>query len=364
MNPFVRIFLLVSIFFTNTLWAGSPFQIIGRTSDLDPSVPAENAILQALTAAADNMQTDINSGFLADSERQTFADRISRANASNMSSLVGDRGSNPNEFSVGLGLQGAFYFEGESKSVDARNTLPALGVGAQTTLLIGTTGAAMGIPAFAFVDPKRLMIFFNAMKFSTAVSKVKLSMFNLGANAFYKLVTPTPGSNFAKWGGLTLGTGLNYSTNTISYSANINSTSPVEVSGETASITADLGYTIGMESLNFFVPLELSTNVSFFYLFTVTFGVAADFNFGSSKMTGTATGPITANYTGTTNVTNLMSGTASLNLDDGITGNPPSVMARVFGGVQLNIGICRFVTEAIWLGNGALAGSAQIRFAM
>jgi hypothetical protein len=362
------LFLLGHVLSTGLRANPTPFLIINRTSDLSASDPIQGPILAALNSAADLIQTTLNNGFLSESSRQTFDNGLAAANASNGVSLVMDRADTPSFFTIGAGGQVAAYYQGSLThiSTSAENSLPSVGVTGQANLMIGVRASALRIKKLGFLDPSRLMFYVNGFTFSTTIGNTSASVTGLGANAQYLIIEPKRLGGLLGWGGISAGLGFNYSANTISYSASLNQSENVSVSGQTAAVNTQLNYTIGAKSNNFSVPLELSSNVTLFYLFTVYGGIGVDFNFGSSELTGTATGPTTATYTGGTipGVSNLFSGTASLNLNDGISGSPSLTLLRTFVGLQLNLSLLKISGEYVMLSNGtqSVAGLARIAF--
>jgi hypothetical protein len=338
------------------------FQIINRTSDLNASDPIQGPALAAFNAAADSIESSINNGFLSQSSQQGFATSLAKADTSDTSSLLADRASNPDRFSVGLVGQGNFYMQNGS-SASADNQLPQLGAGAQAGLVVGVRASSLGISNLGFLDGKRLMFFLNGMTFSTSVSGVSASFTNIGFNALYDLVSPRSAVVIG-WGGLKFLTGFNYATSTVTYSGSISQSASTSFSGQSANVNVDMSYDIGVTSTDFYIPLELSTNFSILYLFTVYLGGAADLNFGSAHLTGGGSGPITSTATTNLGVNNLFSGTASLNLNDGVVGNPSSVAVRGFAGVQFNLFLLKVGVEGTVMESGTKSAAAFLRLAL
>ena len=271
------------------------------------------------------MESTINNGFLSDASQNTFATAMAKANTSSTSSLIADRSSNPTSWLSSLGLQGAFNSTTGSlpTSSSTDNSLPSFGAAVHSSLVVGVSASKLGIKKLGPFDPKRTLLMLNGMLFRKTVADVSLSFFNVGLNAQYKLVTPKGKSVLLQWGGLDFLTGFNFQSLSADYSSTISQATTQDVESETAQIQVDMDYTLGVKSIDFFVPLEISTNIRFLYLFTLYAGASADFNFGSSKLTGSATGPISATYSEPVpGVDNLYSATGSLNLDGGVSQSP------------------------------------------
>jgi hypothetical protein len=338
------------------------FQIINRTSDLNAGDPIEGPALAAFNAAADSVVSSVNNGFLSQSSQQGFANALADADTSDTSALLADRASNPDRFSLGVAAEGAFYQQ-NGWSSNANNQLPQLGAGAQLALVLGVRASNLGISQLGPLDGKRLMLYLNGMSFSTKVSGVSASFFNIGLNAQYDVISPRS-VVLVGWGGLKFLTGLNYATSTVTYSGKIQQSAGVGFSGQTATVSVDMDYNVGVTSSDFYIPLELSTNFNLLYLLTVYFGGAADLNFGSAHLTGTGSGPISSTSTTSLGVNNLFSGTASLNLDDGVSGHPSLVAVRGFAGLQVNVLLLKAAVEGTVLGNGAKAVAVIFRLAL
>jgi hypothetical protein len=344
----------------------TPFLILNRTSGLSASDPIQGPILAALNRAADQIQSTINNGFLSESSRQTFDNGLAAANASNVSSLIMDRGDTPSIFTIGVGGQIAAYYQGSLSHITtaATNSLPSVGVTGQANLMLGLRASALRIKRIGFLDPSRLMLYLNGFRFSTNVGNTSANVSGLGLNAQYLVIEPRRLGWIVGWGGISAGLGANYSSNSISYTASLNQTGTGSADGQSVTVNTQLDYNIGAKSTNVSIPLELSSYVSFLYVFTVYGGIAVDFNAGSSQLTGSATGPVTATYSGTIpGVSNLFSGTASLNLDDQIVGTPSLTVLRTFVGLELNASILKLSAEYVSLSNGAMSLAGLVRVA-
>lgn len=347
----------------------TPFQILNRTSSLDTSNPIENALYTAFGAAADDVANSINTTYMSESSRRGFTDAIARANASGSSALMMDRGSDPSLFSGGLGGQINFYPIGSLLSggtnIQANNSLPTVGASLQTGFTFGVPAGLLGLKNIGPISGSRLMIFLSGMSFSGTVSSVTYNMFDLGLNLQYKVVPSIGASILAKWGGVSVGTGLNYSTNSVSISGHLDQSSTMPSGTDTATIRTVMDYALGVSANTFTIPFEFSTYATVFYAFEVYGGMSMDLNFGSAKLTGGASGPLSASTTSPVATANLFSGTAQLTLDDAsVVSSPATVLFRTFGGVQMNVALFKLAFEATSLSNGSGSLSALMRISL
>lgn len=309
-----------------------PFTIADRTSDL----PAGNAIFEALSSAANDLEAQVNNGFLSNGSRENFNSSVAKAATSPGSSLWVDRASSPDRFLFGAGFHGQVFMESLSLSglnFGTDNSLPPIGGNATAAIQGGVPGAVFGLSRRT---ADRWFFTLSGVYFASKISSVALRFVQIGANAQYRLVRPQR-LLLAGWGGVTLSSGLNFCSSFIGMNSSLSLTSTSQVSGQTATVNVDMAYQLGVRTNVLTVPIELSTNVSFLYLFTLFAGGAVDLNFGSASLSGSASGPVTASFTGQFQGTNLFSGTGTLNLDDGVTSRPTPVVGRFFAGLQFNV---------------------------
>jgi hypothetical protein len=226
------------------------------------------------------------------------------------------------------------------------------------------TGITVGMPGRKFMRKKwadRFFFYGFGMYFSTSVSGVTAKFASAGAHAQYKLVTAKRFGPLAGWGGLTLGTGANYTSSFIGMNSRIRISTDTPVESQTATVTVDMNYLLGAQNKVFTIPIEISTNAYLFYILTLYLGGGADINMGSASLVGTASGPVNATYSGGFSGANLFSGTATLNLDDGVTSHPNIVVGRAFTGLQLNLFLLKIAAEYNYLSNGTHGVSVLVR---
>ncbi len=343
--------------------ASTPFTIGSRTSDFGTG----NAIYQSLSSAADNIETQINTGFLSDSSRLTFLNSMAEANVSPTHLIAIDRNQSPNRYSVSLGAQvglNAGSAGSPFSAVSANNSLPAIGLGAQLTASIGLQPAALGLNRLGPLDPKRSLVAINFGMLSPTYGSFSGSVFNLGTHLRYKIVEEKAFPAFNTWRGIDLITGLGYSklTGTVSGSLTQSSTTTV-TGGGNSTMSTTLNYDLGLQSTNWSVPVEVSTGFTLLGLFSVNLGGGLDFNFGTSKLTGGGSGPITASSTasGAGAVANLFSGTATIDLNVEPYGSPSSVIGHGSLGTQFNLGVFKIFTQGAYFSNNTVGLASGLR---
>lgn len=360
-------FLFISSFGVGdfALASATPFQITNRSSSLSASDPAQAAVLTALTQAADSMESTVNTGILSETSRQNFIDAVAKAHSSSVSSLLFDRSQIAEKWTVSVAGQGSFYSRSGSLSFtsgafQANNSLPTMGGAAHLGLTFGIKAETLGLKSFAFLNPKRTFLYISGGTLDRSFDTTRIKLTHFGAGLQSHFFQKDKKSNVLNWGGVSVGTGLYYLENSATVTANLTQSSTVDVSGQLARINLNMNYALGIESNTFLIPIECSTSFRFLYVFTVFAGAGVDFNFGSTKLTGTATGPITASYSQNLGVGNLFSGTGSLNLDDGLSGKNSLVVVRGFAGFQLSLWKLNLITEGAMLTNGAVSLKAGI----
>ncbi|MBI3294316.1 MAG: hypothetical protein HYZ71_06245 [Deltaproteobacteria bacterium] len=350
------IHVVASLFLISQSAVGAPFAIVDRASD----VPSENALYTALNHTADQIESTINSGFLSDSSRANLNTAVAKASSSPGSSLWVDRASNPKRLDVGAGVQAQVNMTSLSLaalSFSTNNSLPAIGGSATGTLTVGLNPSLFGVRS------DRLFLYLNGMIVSQKVSNADVQSTSFGLNGQYRLITPKS-LILVGWGGLTFATGINYSSSFIGVSSNLNVTQDTDVSGQTVTMNMNLSYQLGVRSTVITVPLELSTNVSLLSLVTLFLGGGADINFGSASLAGSASGPVSASYTGSIAGSNLFSGTGALNLDDGNVARPDLVVGRIFAGIQGSLWVLKASASYTYITNQTHAIAALVRVAL
>ncbi|MGO8692704.1 MAG: hypothetical protein ACLQMF_03435 [Rectinemataceae bacterium] len=124
----------------------------------------------------------------------------------------------------------------------------------------------------------------------------------LGVGANYRILMPWGlWGGLLKWRGISLGTGLEYSRESLNASIDLQSPpeSPVTVGPATA--TASLNNpqaTLAIVSSSFIVPVELDTSIQLLWIFNLGFGVGADINLPYSTISIGGNGTTSISVTG------------------------------------------------------------------
>ncbi|MCR9206030.1 MAG: hypothetical protein NXH75_15715, partial [Halobacteriovoraceae bacterium] len=147
---------------------------------------------------------------------------------------------------------------------------------------------------------------------------------SMGLHVQYHLV-PEMNIGFGSfgWGGVALTTGFERASMNLKFIETL--TESASASGQTASFNGVA--TVGAEVTTYNVPIEISTNVKFMYVFSLFGGMGADFAFGKAKSVANVTG----------NVTVSGGGTGDATLDLGTEESPSLFNMRGFIGTDINL---------------------------
>jgi hypothetical protein len=169
-------------------------------------------------------------------------------------------------------------------------------------------------------------------------------MFGLGAN--YDLVKPY---DFAlglfKWRGLSLGSGFIFNTNTINAESAISpdsTTTSVQFNGGSfLTLTASTDNTkakLKIVDSSFVIPIDLMTSVQLLWFLNLGFGVGADLNFASTKISMSAASDL--GVSSSTDTITSTPGSASLNIGDS-KGIGDIIVPRLATSIGLNVAILK-----------------------
>lgn len=298
----------------------------------------------AMNTAADAIEAEINTGFMAPTNRSGFLEASAKAATSGTSTLLADRASRPSLFSVSVGGQATYQGDLTDLSGAGTNQLPPVGVGGQASVLIGIPGSNLGIKRLS-----RMTFFLSGGGANVAQEGVRFQMFNLGLNASYQLVPEVGAAILGRWGGIRVLSGLNYANAELSYGG--------KVTANSGSLAVDMDVDLRLKTSNFWMPFEVSTSLQLFYLFNVYGGGAVDVNIGSANFAGISTGPVVTGLGGS-------SASAQLNLDDGTSAKTDFATARAFVGAQFSLWMVRVGAEYTVKSNSAKAVGAYVKLAL
>jgi len=199
---------------------------------------------------------------------------------------------------------------------------------------------------------------FGALSYSYSDGSNSLEMksanFGLGVN--YQLIAPKNiGFGLLKWRGVSLGSGINYQSNSIEFNSKMDtitqaytSAIPIAYGGYTAGsadVTATLAATpevqLGIKMSTFSIPLEATTSVQMLWVLNMNVGAGIDLVFGKTDITATANSDFTVNDLAVDGAPSINYDTVpgTVTLDASTKGSKPSfARARLMAGMGLQAG--------------------------
>lgn len=336
MNLFQKIIslaIVLKLFFSNA-FAGDLFKITNRAGSCS-STPICDVFEQVLNT------------YLPDASSINFLPGMADAAILANKGLVTDYASYVEYLSIGAGLgiaidPGAGTVDGLG---DGNATLPAIGIG-------GTIGLGANLGVYMAGDFwKRSIAYINYFKYSLTTGEVSGEVSSIGFHYQYKLILPQRSvGSLIRWGGVDVIAGIEQT------STKIQTVVPLNESYFDGTNTASYNgvATVGADISTISFPIEITTDVEFFYLLSFYFGLGFDINSGSSKSI--------ANTTGNINVTGGLAGSGDATLDLGVEKSPSSTSFRTITGIQLNLTAFRvFVQKMSRLGEDDEQISAGVR---
>jgi hypothetical protein len=319
----------------------------------------------ALYAAFDALETEINSNGLPDTSDATkYLNGMANASVMSGKSLGTDYGNPVDLFVVGLGLgigadlgnNGLSDLTGGKVEGSEVN-----GIAVNAGLMVGIDMGIFPLPSFGFFNFEDLDLFVNFGSFEkkgfdiSTKDNVKgdFEFSNFGLHARYHLMHEKAffPAGLLKWGGLFVTTGIERNSMKLEATKTITSESKeVTTSGITATGTFTNGTVkFGAESSSTSIPVEISTNLQYLYVFTTYMGLGFDMNTGEStgiaNVTGDVSASISAGGSGTA------AGTGEVGLSK--TGEADAAWGRFFIGQQINIPLVKlYVQLDKAMGNG------------
>ncbi|MEM7678267.1 MAG: hypothetical protein AAF449_19930 [Myxococcota bacterium] len=192
-----------------------------------------------------------------------------------------------------------------------------VGAGAQIAVMAGYTVA------------DRWSVFMNGLYYPLQVDDLDGTFYNFGIHGQYKAVLPAGERSTAQWGGLDITLGFQLSRMFLELSEQFEASGTLSDGFDLDTIS--LGR-LELEQRAFTMPLEITTNATFFYFLTLYGGVGLDLQLGDASMDFDLDSELRTDdpLGGRLNL-----GTAEIRVDD--VADPDAVMFRFMGGVQLNI---------------------------
>jgi hypothetical protein len=216
-----------------------------------------------------------------------------------------------------------------------RNSLPGVGLGVQPAVTLGLN--AKFLPNFLTfgLDSSKLDYFFHFGSFDTGTlsSDFGFNITNFGLIGRYWLKDPVSALWAFRWDGLSLSTGVQYSSTSATVQSNLDFTAGTGAGAVNWAPVADFG----ISASTFTIPIDIRTGITLLKFLTLYTGAGARFNFGSAQTTGQIGGPIRNTAAGQV-------GTGTLDLTSEGQ-NPTLLSARFTLGSQLNFGPAKFFIE-------------------
>lgn len=303
-------------------------------------------------AVACDLLEDLVNKDLPDADQSTYLDGMANASVATQKGLGVDYASNMQIFlvgasgSIGADLGNNNMFDLLGGDVDGNQVR---GFGAQVS-------ANLGVNLGLFFKNKfwnRTNLYLNFLSVDVPDSDgLKGEVSNFGMHLQYMwLPGGSVGLGAFSYGGVYLTSGIEFSKLNISFREDFTST----VTEGSVTATFNGSATVGAEVTTTTIPIEISSNVRFLYLFTLFGGLGADFSFGEAKSIASVSGPIS--------VTGSGGGTGTASLDLGQEGSPDVFAMRGFAGLQLNLTALRVslqLTQGITNDNFAATLGASI----
>lgn len=306
------------------------FAITNRASNLTDA-GLDLVYKTAVLSLADTLETSINAS-LPSTSQTAFLDQT--ANGVPIASLGAHTnfGRSPKMFVVGVsgGVGLSAGIAGLSTLAPSATGLPASSLGVGGSVLVG-----LNLGAYKIIPSDRVSAFLNFGSYSTNISSITAGFTTFGLHAQYQLVRATGSPYLASFNGIQLGSGYQFSNNSLSYTTTFNFSQAADIGGaDQVTMAWAPTFEFGLSTSTHTIPFEVSSSVSFLALFEIYGGLAMDLTFGSSAFTGRAVGDVTATAASGAGLStnDIFSGTGTLDLSDNTSGSPTAVSIRYFGG--------------------------------
>lgn len=332
-----NIFLPLSIALLSASAFAGPFTLQNCTGPTDLCLSLENEINKNLPNADATTYLKGMSNSLAIAGKGTGVDYATDYDWFSLTASLG----------AGADAGGAKATDIIGGDIDTNNLR---GVGAQATMNLGVNLAVLPWDRVGFLNLNKTKLYINTFSYNKTSGKISGKTETLGMHIQYKLIEGHGllGWKMLHWGGLDFSTGFETAKLKFNYSETV--TKSTTVSGQTATYSGPIGVSSTTNTTS--IPLELSTNVQWLYLFTTYLGTGLDFNSGKSTVEATSNGTISG----------ALTATGRINL--GQEGKPNTTDFRYFVGQQINLPIVKiFVQLNQSFTNDTIGGAAGVRMA-
>ncbi|HLE12451.1 MAG: hypothetical protein A2504_07830 [Bdellovibrionales bacterium RIFOXYD12_FULL_39_22] len=339
----LKLLVVLSLFLSASTYAGL-FKISNRSyGDLDADNPAEALFIELIDTGFDTLEADINSK-LPNTESSKYLDGMSNASLMAAKGLGVDYSSDMDIFvigggaGVGVDLGDNGFGDVVSGKIDLTQ---AAGAGIMASLMLGFNLSAIPgvtLPKIWFVDLEKINVFINYFGYTVSQSGITGKVNHFGLHAQYQLIEGKKFLPFrmARWGGVRVTSGYEYGSMKLIYARDIEESVPIDFGGAGSSeVTYDGTVQIGAEGSMHSIPIEVTTDFQWLYLFTTYVGLGTDITVGSAKSIANTTGDVSVP------VPTHDPATAVASLDVGDEGGPNLLTFRGFVGQQFNFSILK-----------------------
>lgn len=285
-----------------------------------------------LDPVADSLENQFNTT-MASSNNVGFVTQVGNANAGSVRSATDPGVTSNARYSISAGVGGAIA--GGTKVSTGANSLPPVGVAAQSSISIGANGELVKI--FRGLDPKRVMyhLSFYTMDLSRYIGHgVTVDALQFSTGLSYQLYSPRQWVPGIRYNGIRVSSSASYASFNGSY------TTPFTLSSGGVDMVSNV--TLTVNSKVYTLSNQAITGIRLFWFLDLYTGLGIDFNFGSTTLTGSnSNGAVSAQQGGVTTFTGdaEMSGTPE-------KGSPNIAQFRWLVGTQLNFGPLGIVAQA------------------
>ena len=309
-------FLILMILFGTNANAAYQLSISNRKYPLGNQGP--------LDVIANSLESQFNTT-LAASDNEGFLTQVGNANAGSTRSFLAPGIIGEARYSGSFGLSGA-YSGGTNPTVKP-NSLPSVGVAAQSGITIGANGEIIHL--FPGLDRKKVMfhVSFYTMDLSSYFSNgITLNSMQFSTGVSYQVYNPQEWVPGIRFNGIRVSSGASYGNFSGSY------TTPFTISS--GGIDMKSNVKLSVDSAVYTFSNEATTGLRFLYLLDLFTGLGVDFNFGSTSLSGTnSNGAVSASQAGVS----VFSGDANVT-GSPYTSSPTTAQLRWFIGSQINLG--------------------------
>jgi hypothetical protein len=247
--------------------------------------------------------------------------------------------------------------KGQAGAAPRQNALPALGLGAQSSLSVGFPAKSIiSDSTFLGLPTDRVNLFgnFMALNLNNAIPKTKLQFFHLGVGGQYRWIPREDYHFLFSWEGINLNSGAQIAVFSGTYRTPLNFSS--SLSGVNMSYISDVDLTVNSSVLT--IPFDATTGITFFRFLSIYSGLGVDLNFGRTTLDGGVVGKVTAENAGT----EVFTGTGTFDVSDKQSA-PPLLNVRMLGGLQFNFWAAKLFVQAAISSPGTLGFLAGLRAA-